>query len=449
MTSQGASASVFQLRTDRMQALDSDPGLLALDWWRGDQRSTVHATGTFLQKLAPSAVASDLLTLATGVYCADKLVLRSDAPDGFTREIELRVPVSDARLFDTARSALQGALRFLTGDKWTLRFRRVVPPARRRIDSMDADAVCLFSGGLDSLSGAIDLLSDGASLLLLGHHEGGITSHKQVELARRIGEHHGESRACLYQLFLTPASHHAGQATPLPQQREETTRGRSLLFIAAAIALADTVGPFTPVYIPENGFIGINVPLVPARTGALSTRTTHPYFLAQLTEVLGLLGLDAHRLENPYRLETKGEVLAGSHDPTLLGVLASESLSCAHPTAGRWIKLAPGNCGYCWPCLIRRASMHHAGWDQPDGYAWDALNDPSLLDGANERGASLRAMLASLTAPADRYAVLRNGSIPNREAAAFDATYRRGRQELVAWVRATGPPLLHDLLVSA
>lgn len=59
---------------------------------------------------------------------------------------------------------------------------------------------------------------------------------------------------------------------------ENTSRGRSLLFLCAALSVAGILGENVPVYIPENGFIGLNIPLTGGRKGTCSTRTTHPYF---------------------------------------------------------------------------------------------------------------------------------------------------------------------------
>lgn len=426
--------TVFQLRTDRDQSLDPDPDLLVLDWWRGDQRSTVHSTWEFLRGLAPSSVAMDFLALSVAVYCADKVALRRAAADGWTRELEVRVPVTEPDRFETARPRLIESLDFLTGDRWNLGFRpRARGGGQTCTSRLDAESVCLFSGGLDSLAGAIDLLHDGSATLLLGHHDGGIIAHTQTSLRDGLAAHFGRGSARLRQLFLAPATATTRQARPLPPDREDTTRSRSLLFIAAGLAIADGLGPGAPLYMPENGFIGINVPLVPARTGSLSTRTTHPYFLSGVGEVCELLDI-GHRIENPYRLRTKGEVLRDCRNTELLSALALGSLSCAHPSAGRWRKRPQGNCGYCWPCLIRRSSMHHVGWDAPDQYSRDAMSEDELLDSSSEAGASLRAMLASMGAPSDRYAVLHNGPIPSSETLAFDEVYRRGRTELRAWL---------------
>ena len=60
-------------------------------------------------------------------------------------------------------------------------------------------------------------------------------------------------------------------------QRETSTRGRSLAFYAFAVLAASRVpGQNVEIFVPENGFICINPPLVPGRMGSLSTKTTHP-----------------------------------------------------------------------------------------------------------------------------------------------------------------------------
>ena len=62
--------------------------------------------------------------------------------------------------------------------------------------------------------------------------------------------------------------------------------------------------------------------------------------------------------------------------PAKKAELAGESLSCAHPAAGRWVKSAAGrhsHCGHCVPCLIRQAAFDHA-WgrgNDPTGYRVD------------------------------------------------------------------------------
>jgi 7-cyano-7-deazaguanine synthase in queuosine biosynthesis len=429
----------FVVRVRPRDRLPTDPEVVLLDWF-ADQRaaSTVQTDPRFLHGLTPGPAARDFLRLAGAAYCADKLVLRRLTQDRWTRQIHLDVPVADLARWQTATATLSAALDYLTGDHWNLSFRAAAVPGSRRRPAANGgvDAVCLFSGGLDSLCGAIDLLEEGRRLCLVGHYEGGLIPGVQQALAAELAEHYGADQVTLRQLLLRPAAARASQTRPLPTRRERSTRGRSLLFIAAGLAIADAYGPTTPLYVPENGFIGINVPLSRARSGSLSTRTTHPYFLGCLEAALAALAID-NPLQNPYRLQTKGAMLRRSRNPRLLARLAPRSVSCAHPEAARWRRRRQGNCGYCYPCLIRRAAMHAAGWDHGEGYAWDVLNDATVLEGNRRIGADLRAILWATARERPTLDVLRNGPVPDGEVQAFADLVRRGQAELTAWL-ATG-----------
>ena len=68
-----------------------------------------------------------------------------------------------------------------------------------------------------------------------------------------------------------------------------------------------------------------------------------------------------------------------SENKKVLKTLTAKSLSCSSPTKGRWQKHSPGHCGYCMPCLIRRAAIESA-WgkgNDPTDYAVD-LHERSL-----------------------------------------------------------------------
>jgi len=205
--------TVIQLRTAPDQPIDRAADLL-LDWFGRRASSTVHQAGNLIGGLRPPATARDLLHLGGAVFCVDKLVLRADTADGWTRDPELRATVSDVDAWTGAAQPLRAALEFLTGDHWTLRF--IADPDRPdRLDGLlppDIDAVTLFSGGLDSLAGTIDLLTEADRVVLVGHHESPLTAATQTTLSRALRVHHGQTRVRLRQLFLRPASPSRRQA---------------------------------------------------------------------------------------------------------------------------------------------------------------------------------------------------------------------------------------------
>ena len=73
-------------------------------------------------KLSPEPRAWDLLSLALSVIYADTAARRGDSPDGWTRQIALKVAVSDSDFWMAQRSLIEDQLKFLTTDIWKLEF---------------------------------------------------------------------------------------------------------------------------------------------------------------------------------------------------------------------------------------------------------------------------------------------------------------------------------------
>ena len=158
--------------------------------------------------------------------------------------------------------------------------------------------------------------------------------------------------------------------------------------------------------VPENGLIALNVPLDAVRLGSLSTRTTHPYYLHRWNELLSQVGIDG-AVVNRYWDKTKGEMMKNCRNPDLLGQLAGASLSCAHPSAGRWDKSAAGrlsHCGHCVPCLIRQAAFACAGGPRSDDTGYRLDIHENRLNTQTAEGRQVRAF---------QYAVARLGGRPD------------------------------------
>lgn len=418
--------TAYQLRTQRTQRADPRPTVL-LDWFGSG--STIRYSGSLRSQLAVPPPALDLLNVAAAIFCVDRL---EERPGTWTRSIELKLAVRELELWDAVRKDFADAVSFLSGDRWELEFRASAQPVHAPSEvSEPVDAVCLFSGGLDSFTGALNLLAEGKRVCLVGHHGPGQTQEVQRALKQALNRRYRD-QIIFRPFFLQPAAPAAGQARSLPDGNETTQRSRSLLFLAAGLTVAAGYGPHVPLYIPENGFIGINVPLTGARKGSLSTRTTHPHFIEQLSGCVRRLSI-TNPTVNPFRLMTKGEILATCQDQGTLRRLADATLSCAHPEAARWVQREQTNCGYCFPCLIRRASMHHVGLDRASRYTYDVLADNPEL--AADKGSDLRALLRSLNQPSKPSDVLRNGPVPAAEVVGFADVYHRGRREILAWMK--------------
>jgi hypothetical protein len=372
-----------------------------------------EALGPRLGAFGPVADANvDLVRLAVMVYAADRSTLRRVGSTNWSqRELSLEVPVSEPSQWEPVRIQLQRLLGFLSGDTWTLAFRKALAPKEQVSDNRFAGAkrTVLLSGGADSAVGALlsrHGLGD-APQVLVSHV--GLTTLAPVQqrTAQRISELIDGPTQFHQQIHL---SRHRKQYEGTRFPDETSTRTRSFLFLAFGLAIASMDG--LPLWIPENGFASLNLPMTADQRGSLSTRTTHPLFLEQLATLASAAGAHA-QIENPLSGMTKGEMfrrvgeLVG--DDAASGFL-SATHSCGH-TGHRNFKISPRQqCGVCYGCLLRRASFLAADLqdrtsylstrttDRPDDYLRSKSMEPSLRAFLT-RG--LRSSdLASLTLPA-------------------------------------------------
>lgn len=379
---------------------------------------------------APLEAASDFLSVAMSAYAADLRIPRDLADDGWTRDITLLVPVADITIWAVVRQRLEAFLGFLTGDRWQIQFRERVPlvqpspPKKPKVILEPGTTACLFSGGLDSLVGVIDLLSTGAPLALVGHHGAGLTNPVQQNVLAGLRKNfHALMREFMFYVQ-PPKEHTAG---------EPSMRSRSVLFLALGIAVASVTGESARLVVAENGLISLNVPLTNARIGSSSTRTTHPHVMGALREILAALHIPV-QLELPYRFQTKGEMLRNVQAPDTLAELAPLSASCSHPEVGRYRGITPGtHCGYCVPCIIRRAALNAAGMAH-GSYDVDILANPPPHDSETSRDPRAFQMaiarLRRATVHETLAAVASTGPLPPPDLEGYARVYRRGMNEV-------------------
>lgn len=395
-------------------------------------KSIIREASRFLTK--PTTMAFDFMTIALAVTAADTFVLRNEASDGWCREIRLVVPVCKPAMWHDLTSKLENTLRFLTGDIWHLEFTNggMKPPSLikskaanvRRTHIFGKDCVCLLSGGLDSAAGAAEIISKGKKPVLVSHAYPK-DAEKQDSVARNLA---GDFvRVCL-------------NANPVwsGQASETSMRSRSLNFIAFGALAASVVGSVNNIgnvelVIPENGLISINPPLTPRRVGSLSTRTTHPYFLSQLQELMDHAGLNV-KMVNPYKFKTKSELLAECPDQQFLKNTATSTVSC-----GRW-KRSSQQCGRCVPCIVRRAAFH--AWGIPDLTHYRQTNLTRVLTDEGNNDDLLSFAVACHRSRHDWRPqwVSQNGPLPSAAdgRAEFVDVVRRGLNEVADFLTSQG-----------
>lgn len=393
-----------------------------------------------------------LYIISLCVFAADKRIPRNRTPDGWTRGMHLNIPVLEEEKWNSVKKDLEKALSYLSGDMWELTFRRSTE-ANRYVDKHkrqpirncmlnSVGSISLFSGGLDSFCGAYDLLSRGQNTIFVGFKEYGKLESVQIDLMDNLNRNFPDVCKMLF-TFTAKAYCPIGGQSLSP---ENTSRSRSFLFICAALCVAEIVGDDIPVYIPENGFIGLNLPLTPGRSGSCSTRTTHPYFLKMLNGLLEKLGI-RHRIINPFAFSTKREMVNQFIDYPGFVENIHKTISCSHPCNGRWEgRSEPENCGYCYPCLIRQSSLVNVTVPH-ERYGNNTLSLQYLMNTTNAKKSDFVDLLSSVSTAsksADEELLRRikaTGRLTQGEALAFLRLYKSTIEDIIQLI-AVDPELM-------
>jgi 7-cyano-7-deazaguanine synthase in queuosine biosynthesis len=293
----------------------------------------------------------DLLTLAGSVYATDLGVKRGTLTSA-VRTLHLSVEVTNIAALKPHLRHIEHCLYFLSNDNWSITLvpKDGKPEATQTWPTRDG-AVLLFSGGLDSFVASTVLQAKYPALVLVSHiTHNKVTEGCQKDLFGKLAVHGG-----------TPPKHvplrvyaRTWKTAPFPkdQEREDSQRTRSFLFLTLAVLVARREGIRNVVTIAENGQFAIHLPLSSARVGPFSTHTAHPEFL-HMAEVLfqSILDLPKLTITNPFVYTTKGEVV---------GQLPMDLYSVIPITVSCWrsSRLATQHhCGECIPCISRRIAV--------------------------------------------------------------------------------------------
>ena len=367
--------------------------------------------------LRPSEKIWDFNTIALAVAAADNSLTRKNSADGWTRQIDLTVHLNDPGVWEPAKQELEKTLRFLTGDFWSFTFKDngVTPPRAKRLKRFDCDCVSLLSGGVDSLAGAIDLVAD---------------NHKPIFISQVV---RGDAKTQRdYAKRIRPDSAHfqwSHKIHPPQGESEGSTRGRSIIFFAfAALAASALQGqPSSPdkIYVPENGFISLNIPLNSGRMGSFSTKTTHPVYLKGIQNIWNEVGISLN-LIMPYQFKTKGEVLAECKNQQLLKELVFQSVSC-----GKYRVYKMQHCGRCVPCLVRRAAFQHWGEvDQTSGGYYSEQLERINHGNPDDVGAAANACLVAEQSGIQRLVSGNLSFADHQNRSEFEGVFSRGLNEV-------------------
>ena len=320
----------------------------------------------------------DLLELSAYVYCADRMVSR-----GLTRAVEFQgwsrffhfvIKVRDYDFWsreDVSR-CLSMMLRFMTGDlKYTFSFQPGHSTPRTGLfddeqfvlEESSRLSVILFSGGLDSLAGTIQQLSDNSDQLCLVSHQ------SQTGIVRT----QGRLVTTLQNLYPGRIFHYKFRCnlTGSVYRAEETQRSRAFLYTSIACAIGQVYDK-DRFFVYENGVTSINFPRRQDLSNARASRTTHPQTIKGLHQLFSLIRERPIKIEVPFLWKTKTDVMQVLKNSSHTSLITS-SVSCSktYQNLGQ-----ATHCGGCSQCIDRRIAAYGAKADDIDEtgiYATDII----------------------------------------------------------------------------
>lgn len=133
---------------------------------------------------------------------------------------------------------------------------------------------------------------------------------------------------------------------------ENSTRGRSFLFIALGALAGTGLGDSFTLRIPENGLIALNVPLDPLRLGSNSTRTTHPFYPRAMRTICSPNWVWPAASKIPIGARRRGKWLLRARTKKHCAPWRRRRSLCAHPSSARWQGVqgkSNEHCGHCLP----------------------------------------------------------------------------------------------------
>ena len=267
-------------------------------------------------------------------------------------------------------------LRFLSGNKeirFTFQPGHTTPPTNLfdaeefSVANGNLAEVMLFSGGLDSLTGAVEHLATTSKQLLLVSHRSGLSSTvtTQDTLVKELStKYPGRIQHFKFRCGLI----HERAA-------EETQRTRFFLYTSIAFALASNIGK-QEILVFENGITSLNFPKRHDLMLGRASRTTHPRTIAHLNAFFSHVAGDTFTVITPYFWKTKTDVVEvlkqhGGRDLMSDSVSCSKTFNINEPGSGE----RGTHCGECSQCVDRRFAAFAAGLEDCEGgiYARDLI----------------------------------------------------------------------------
>lgn len=332
------------------------------------QFSTTSIESYFYAKW--DSVLYDALLIAAAVEFCDLVKKRPKLSWG--REIHLRVPVHDLKLWNTKEisDALHDALDLLTGDKWNISFcsrKREAVPIRQNSLALRSEfsAVMPFSDGMDSWA---------VAELMTRQYHGNLALVRLGSKGFKWNKHGDRNRP------FSSVPYHVLKGTH--RFRESSARSRGFKFTLIS-GIAGYLSKANQIIISESGQGALGPALVTVGQAYADYRN-HPVFTDKMEKFFdALLGYKV-RYKHPRLWSTKGQTLAkyvaDCQDESGLWL---ETKSCWQQNRHISVNGKARQCGVCAACMLRRLAVHAAGFTEPKTtYVWEDLKANSFEKGA-------------------------------------------------------------------
>jgi 7-cyano-7-deazaguanine synthase in queuosine biosynthesis len=349
-----------------------EPGQIVVHLNTTGPESNVNLRLEDVAKVMTSALSPrvlDFLEIAAYIYAADSAVDRDTAwldqgsTEPWSREFTFHVAVRDLSFWSGPRTVvlLTRLLTFLSDDAYDFHFHQMENevPVQMYLEFGDfhdwpfknVERVLMFSGGLDSLAGAIETANSGGPLVLVSHRSVGALSKRQTDLFAAL------RRSVTTDMASVPV----WVNKEAKMGREFSQRTRSFLFTALGTAVAESVRA-AGIRFFENGVVSLNLPVADEVLRSRASRTTHPMSLAYLAELCSLVTSRDLAVDNPYVHFTKTEVLELIRDHGASNLIM-HTVSCAHSI---YHSSSRRHCGTCSQCIDRRVAVLASGQSEHD-----------------------------------------------------------------------------------
>lgn len=329
----------------------------------------------------------DLLEIAGYIYAADRSIKRGAIDSleyhGWARNLHFVFKVRDLDFWKQEKTIklLSDALLFVSGDD-EVSFTFIGGASNfGQLNVFDVpgispqatgkSSIALFSGGLDSLAGVLDILEKtNDNVILVSHRANPGTTKTQKGIHKKLEEDYPDR-----------IKYYSFKCTLKERASEETQRTRIFLYTSIAFSLA-TIFNENEVSIFENGVTSINFSKRADLINARASRTTHPKTLFHMKEFFAHVSDKVFNIKHPFLFNTKTDIFSLIHSYNRHNYINS-TVTCTKTFQKFEHNSSATHCGGCSQCIDRRFAAFASHLELFDAiYNFEISKDSFHLDEA-------------------------------------------------------------------